>query len=97
MLGWASRVRLSLATKLILGFLLVAIPSVSVLGGISFYVFRDLTVVNRQLQGINRSLEAMRDLETAVTWTMLPPDDIDEVRGKNLATPTEGKTANYFL
>lgn len=53
----------SLSVKLILGFLAVAIPSVAILGGISFYALHDLAEVNRQLHEISRSLEAVRELE----------------------------------
>jgi signal transduction histidine kinase len=98
----ASRVRLSLAAKLILGFLLVAIPSVSVLGGISFYAFRDLAVVNRQLQEISRCLEALRDLETAVARTMLPPSEFlihgtlrEDQRFKTLVNEAEAQLKSY--
>lgn len=75
MLAFTSRVSLSLATKLIFGFLIVAVPSVVVVGGISFYSIRELTIINRQLEEISRSLEATRDLETAVGRTMLVPSE----------------------
>lgn len=65
-------VRRSLSTKLILGFLVVALPSVAVIGGISFYAFRDLAQVNRQFREISRSLEAVRDLEAAVARAVTP-------------------------
>jgi hypothetical protein len=71
----SSGLSLSLTTKLILGFLLITVPSVSIIGATSFYAFRELTIVNQQLQEISRSLEATRDLEAAVARTMLPPSE----------------------
>jgi len=62
----------SLSVKLILGFLAVSIPSVAILGGISFYALRDLTQVNRQLHEISRSLEAVRALENAFGRIVTP-------------------------
>lgn len=72
MLGLASRANLSLSVKLILGFLVVSIPSVATLGGISFYALHDLTQVNRQLHEISRSLEAVRALEAAFRGIVTP-------------------------
>jgi len=72
LLGLALRANLSLSVKLILGFLVVSIPSVAILGGISFYALRDLTRVNRQLHEINRSLEAVRALEAAFGRIVTP-------------------------
>ena len=72
LLGLTSRANLSLSVKLILGFLAVSIPSVAILGGISFYALRDLTQVNRQLHEISRSLEAVRALETAFGRIVTP-------------------------
>ena len=63
MLGLASRANLSLSVKLILGFLVVSIPSVAILGGISFYALRDLTNANRQFHEISRSLQSVQALE----------------------------------
>ena len=62
----------SLNTRLILGFLLVAIPAVAVVGAISFYALRDLTTANRSLQEISRSLEAVRALEGSVGRALMP-------------------------
>lgn len=70
-----SMVSLSLAAKLILGFLLVVVPSVVIVGGISFLTIRGFTDINRQLDKISRSLEATRNLETAIMRVMLPPSD----------------------
>jgi signal transduction histidine kinase len=66
------RVRFSLSAKLISGFLLVTIPSLSVMVAISLYALWDLTSVNQQLQEISRSLEAVQGLETAVARTVTP-------------------------
>jgi len=63
LLGLASRANLSLSVKLILGFLVVSIPSVAILGGISFYALRDLTNANRQFHEISRSLQSVQALE----------------------------------
>ncbi len=62
----------SLNTRLILGFLLVAIPAVAIVGAISFYALRDLTMANRGLQEISRSLEAVRALEGSVGRALMP-------------------------
>ncbi|OGA55630.1 MAG: hypothetical protein A3G81_20335 [Betaproteobacteria bacterium RIFCSPLOWO2_12_FULL_65_14] len=62
----------SLNTRLILGFLLVAIPAVAVVGAISFYALRDLTSANQGLQEISRSLEAVRALEGGVGRALMP-------------------------
>lgn len=62
----------SLSSRLILGFLLVAIPAVAVVGAISFYALRDLTLANQDLQEISRSLEAVRDLEGGVGRALMP-------------------------
>ena len=62
----------SLSTRLILGFLLVAIPAVAVVGAISFYALRDLTLANQGLQEISRSLEAVRALEGGVGRALMP-------------------------
>lgn len=59
------KTKLSLSVKLVLGFLVVTVPSVAVMGGISFYALRDLNNVNGQLQEISRSLEAVHGLEAA--------------------------------
>lgn len=67
-----SKRNISLSVKLILGFLVVAIPSVAVMGGISFYALRDLANVNYQLQEISRSLEAVRALEAAFGRAVTP-------------------------
>ena len=68
----ASRRSYSLSAKLIAGFLLVTIPSLSVMVAISLYALRDLTSVNQQLQEISRSLEAVHGLETAVARAVTP-------------------------
>jgi len=63
---------LSLSFKLVLGFLAVVLPAVSVMGGISFYGLRDLGNANRQLHEISRSLEAVRELEVTLGKFMAP-------------------------
>lgn len=65
MRGFALKTNLSLSVKLVLGFLIVTVPSVAIMGGISFYALRDLNNVNAQLHEISRSLEAVHGLETA--------------------------------
>lgn len=80
--GLASRANLSLSVKLILGFLVVSIPSVAILGGISFYALRDLTQVNRQLHEISRSLEAVRALEAAFARIITPLSEF-VISGRN--------------
>jgi signal transduction histidine kinase len=62
----------SLSGKLVLGFLLVALPAVGIMAGIGFYAFRDLTQVNSNLRRISQSLEAVRDLQGAVLRTAAP-------------------------
>ena len=69
---YASRVGFSLSAKLISGFLLVTIPSLSVMVTTSLYALRDLASVNQQLQEISRSLEAVQGLETAVARAVTP-------------------------
>ena len=59
------KTNVSLSVKLVLGFLVVTVPSVAVMGGISFYALRDLNNVNGQLHEISRSLEAVHGLEAA--------------------------------
>ena len=68
----ASGVRFPLSAKLISGFLLVTVPSLSVMVAISLYALWDLTRVNHELQEISRSLEAVQGLETAVAKTVTP-------------------------
>jgi signal transduction histidine kinase len=67
-----SRLRYSLSAKLISGFLLVTILSLSVMVAISLYALRNLVSVNQQLQEISRSLEAVQGLETAVARAVTP-------------------------
>ena len=67
-----SSTNLTLSVKLIFAFLVVAIPAVAVMGGISFYALRDLADVNGQLQEISRSLEAVRALEAAFGRAVTP-------------------------
>ncbi len=66
---WAA---FSLSAKLISGFLLVTVPSLAVMVAISLYALWDLASVNRELQEISRSLEAVQGLETAVARTVTP-------------------------
>jgi signal transduction histidine kinase len=72
LLGSTSNRNLTLSIKLIFGFLVVAIPSVAIMGGISFYALRDLAGVNNELQEISRSLEAVRVLEAAFSRAVTP-------------------------
>ncbi len=67
-----SPVRFSLSAKLVFGFLLITVPSLSVMVAISLYALWDLTSVNHELQEISRSLEAVQGLETAVAKTVTP-------------------------
>ena len=68
----ASGTGIPLSAKLIFGFLLVAVPSLSVMVATGLYALRDLASVNRELQEISRSLEAVQGLETAVARTVTP-------------------------
>lgn len=67
-----SQIGFSLSAKMISGFLLVTIPSLSVMAAISLYALRDLTSVTHQLQEISGSLEAVERLETALAKTVTP-------------------------
>ncbi len=80
--GLALRYNFSLALKLVLGFLVVTVPSVAVLGGISFYALHDLNNVNRQLYEISRSLESVRALEAAFGRMAAPLSDVGLVGGE---------------
>lgn len=82
MRGLTLKTHLSLSVKLVLGFLAVIIPSVAVMGGISFYALRDLNNVNRQLQEISRSLEAVRALQVAFGRVAAPLSDVAISGGK---------------
>jgi len=62
----------SLNAKLIVAVLLVAMPAVALVGGISFYALRDLNLANRDLQEISRSLEAVRALEGGLGRALIP-------------------------
>jgi len=68
----ASQAGFPLSAKLIFGFLLVTVPSLSVMVATSLYALWDLDGVNRELQEISRSLEAVQGLETAVARTVTP-------------------------
>ncbi len=85
-----SKTKLSLSFKLILGFLVVAIPSVAVMGGISFYALRDLANVNHQLQEISRSLEAVRALEAAFGRAVMPLSELVTFGGTDEAQSLAG-------
>jgi signal transduction histidine kinase len=61
-----------LSAKLVSGFLLVTVPSLSVMVAISLYALWDLASVNRELQEISRSLKEVQGLETAVARTVTP-------------------------
>ncbi len=64
--------RISIATKLMLGFLVVLIPAALMLGGFSYYSIRTLIGINNQLEQITTSLEATRELNTAVANLVMP-------------------------
>lgn len=72
MVSHASGPAFPLSAKLIAGFLLVTVPSLSVMAAISLYALWDLANVNRELQEISRSLEEVQGLETAVARTVTP-------------------------
>lgn len=64
--------RISLAAKLLLGFLVILIPAALILGGFSYYSIRKLIGINNQLEEINSSLEATRELNIAVANLVVP-------------------------
>ncbi|MGB7292268.1 MAG: ATP-binding protein [Thermodesulfobacteriota bacterium] len=64
--------RITIATKLMLGFLVVLIPAALILGGFSYYSIRKLIGINKQLEGIASSLEATRELNIAVANLVMP-------------------------
>jgi HAMP domain-containing protein len=64
--------RTTIATKLLLGFLVILIPAALVLGGFSYYSIRKLIGINNQLEQINSSLEATRELNIAVANLVIP-------------------------
>jgi len=68
----ASQAGFPLSARLIFGFLLVTVPSLAVMVAISLYALWDLSTVNRELQEISRSLEAVQGLETAVARAVTP-------------------------
>ena len=72
MASHASQTGFPLSAKLIFGFLRVTVPSLSVMVAASLYALWDLASVNRELQEISRSLEAVQGLETAVARTVTP-------------------------
>ena len=68
----ASGTWFTLSAKLIFGFLLVVVPSLSIMVAASLYALWDLASVNRELQEISSSLEQVQGLETAVARTVTP-------------------------
>ncbi len=70
--GGTAKVHLSLSAKLIFAFLVVTVPSLSVMAAITLFALGDLTNFNQQLQEISRSLEAVEGLEAAVAKTITP-------------------------
>ena len=68
----ASRAGFPLSARLIFGFLLVTVPSLSVMVAISLYAVWDLAGVNHEFHEISRSLEAVQGLETAVARAVTP-------------------------
>jgi len=67
--------RAGIATKLILGFLIVVIPEAILLGGAGYYSIRKLIIVNHQLEEISASLEATRDLNLAIAELVTPVNE----------------------
>ncbi len=72
MVSHAAGAGFPLSAKLISGFLLVAVPSLSVMVAISLYALQDLVNVNRELQQISRSFQEVQGLETAVARSVTP-------------------------
>jgi signal transduction histidine kinase len=64
--------RITIATKLMLGFLVVLIPAALILGGFSYYSILKLIGINNELEEINTSLEATRELNIAVANLVMP-------------------------
>ncbi|MBI2087937.1 MAG: HAMP domain-containing protein [Deltaproteobacteria bacterium] len=78
MATWAeiqSRLGRSLAAKLILGFLVIALLEGIFLGAVSFYLLRRSTAINRQLEEISLSLEATRSLGLNLAQLSQPLDE----------------------
>lgn len=64
--------RITIAAKLLLGFLVILIPAALILGGFSYYSIRKLIGINKELEEINSSLEATRELNIAVANLVIP-------------------------
>jgi len=65
----------NLARRFIIGSMVAAVPGVVALGIVNFYSIRSLTIVNRQLDEISLSLEATRDLQSALMRVAKSPDE----------------------
>ncbi|HYB89867.1 MAG TPA: ATP-binding protein [Candidatus Binataceae bacterium] len=65
----------NLARRFIIGSMVAAVPGVVALGIVNFYSIRSLTIVNRQLDEITLSLDATRDLQTALIRVARSPDE----------------------
>ncbi|MBI4560669.1 MAG: hypothetical protein HY724_01390, partial [Candidatus Rokubacteria bacterium] len=65
----------TLARRLIIGFLVVTVPSTVVLGVVMLYSIRSLMVVNRQLEEVSLSLEATWALHQALSQAAAPPQE----------------------
>lgn len=67
--------RASIATKLMLGFLIVVMPEAIILGGVGYYSIHKLIIVNHQLEEISTSLEATRELNLAIAKLVTPVNE----------------------
>lgn len=67
--------RATIATKLMLGFLIVVIPEAIILGGVGYYSIRELIIINHQLEEISTSLETTRELNLAIAKLVTPVNE----------------------
>jgi signal transduction histidine kinase len=67
--------RISIAAKLMLGFLVLLLPAALILGGFSYYSIRKLIGINKQLEEITTSLDATRELNIAVANLVIPVNE----------------------
>jgi signal transduction histidine kinase len=70
-----AEMRTTIAAKLLVGFLVILIPAALILGGFSYYSIRKLIGINNQLEEINSSLEATRELNIAIANLVIPVND----------------------
>ena len=61
-----------LARRLLIGFLVVIVPSVGLLGGVTFYSLSALATVNRHLVEIMHSQEMVADLRLTLAQVGAP-------------------------